>query len=259
MKYVLLISLFYISLATPAQAATNLKELISVNVLASSSLTEVMTEISRNYAVKYDRIVSVSYESPAELALRITEGEPADIFIAEHPHWIEQLKRQGQIDVYTLTNLAENKLAIITRKNNRFTRAINPEMPLAEKLVRLANRTFIVVGDEEATAVGRYAREAITALGPWDYISQVRLPVFTSQQLRYVVSQGMFAGIGYATDAKQNLALTLYDTIPQEHYTPITYQGVVVAGENMNSARDFLSYLKSPEAQAIFIKHGFDV
>ena len=37
----------------------------------------------------------------------------------------------------------------------------------------------------------------------------------------------------------------------------IYYQGVVIAGDNMEKARDFLKYLKSDESKNLLNKNGF--
>jgi molybdate transport system substrate-binding protein len=44
---------------------------------------------------------------------------------------------------------------------------------------------------------------------------------------------------------------------PEDSHPPITYQAAIVKGNNMETGRVFLAFLKSPEAKNIFQKYGF--
>jgi len=66
-------------------------------------------------------------------------------------------------------------------------------------------------------------------------------------------------GLVYATDAAISQKVRVVGTFPADSHPPIVYPVAVISGSKMEAAKQFVTFLKSQEARAIFEKYGFDV
>ena len=64
----------------------------------------------------------------------------------------------------------------------------------------------------------------------------------------------------YASDAQASTKVRVVATATDSSHDPIVYPAAVVKGtHNEEAAREFVEYLSSPAARAIFVKHGFTI
>jgi molybdate transport system substrate-binding protein len=62
----------------------------------------------------------------------------------------------------------------------------------------------------------------------------------------------------YRTDALDEKAVRIMSAFPASSHRPIVYPAAVLAtSRNIQGAERYLALLKSPEALAVFRKHGF--
>ena len=248
-------------MVVPAHA--EMRDLPNITVLAESSLTVPLTEITRIYSRKRNITVTSSFNSTSEQAWRVEEGESADIFISAHPYWMSELKQMGLIDVYSLTNLVKNKLVLVTSTQGRLNEYPIPGVGLESKLRFLANRTIMAFGDPDNTALGMYTKQALQSFDKknntklWSDIGMKTIKSPTSKNCLYLIAHGETAGIAYYSDAFNNSEVRVLAVLDEDLHEPIIYQAAVVAGENMANARDFITFLQSPEAKKILKKYGF--
>jgi len=66
-------------------------------------------------------------------------------------------------------------------------------------------------------------------------------------------------GLVYATDAAVSKKVRVIGTFPVDSHPPIVYPLAAVSGGKTSEARQFMDFLKSPEARAVFEKYGFNV
>ena len=76
--------------------------------------------------------------------------------------------------------------------------------------------------------------------------------------VRFVEQSAVDAGIVYATDAAVSERVIVIATIPASLHDPIVYPAAVVA-EAGQEGHDFMKYLQSDEASALFEDAGFAV
>ncbi len=256
--HVLFCLAFLLGFSFPAQAEqTPLSRDRSITVLACASLMPVLTEMARRYAQEEDISVSLAFGAPVDLAQAIANGEVADIYISEHPLTMRDLKRQGLIDVFSLTTLAKNRLVMAIPKESYLTRTLPETAEFASILPDLPEKTTLAVADPATTHIGYTTQRILTELGQWERLSPMMERTRDAQHTRYRIAQGQQAGILYATDILAHPEGQIYLEIPPSLYEPIVYQAAVVAGDQMSEARNFLAFLKSPEAARYFSRHGF--
>ncbi|HHT9117337.1 MAG TPA: molybdate ABC transporter substrate-binding protein, partial [Candidatus Hypogeohydataceae bacterium YC38] len=67
-------------------------------------------------------------------------------------------------------------------------------------------------------------------------------------------------GVAYKTDAMVSKRLEVVFELPEDSYTKIIYPAVVLKrSEGEKTARDFVNFLSSREAQEVFKRLGFEV
>lgn len=246
-----------LALLLPGTAFGELRNLPSVTVLAASSLTDALTELIGIYAREKGITVSASYDSSSVMALQIIEGESADIFISAHPVWMTELKQRGLIDVFTLTNLAKNRLVVAASTKNKLDTLLLQGKPVKTILKAITTRTIPVIADPADVPLGMYTKETLVALGMWKKLENNAIRTSSARHALYLIAKGQSVGITYLTDAIGNPEVTILAPIDDSLHSPIVYQAAVVAGENMQQARDFLDFLKSDKAIKVFEKYHF--
>ena len=66
-------------------------------------------------------------------------------------------------------------------------------------------------------------------------------------------------GIVYSTDAAISTKVDIVHFFPSDSHPPITYPVALVADRETPTVRDFLTFLRSPEACEIYRRYGFAV
>jgi len=231
----------------------------TITVLASASMTNVLTELVRLYSIKEGISVTAAYKGPDELASDIENGEVADIYISDHPIRMRDLKRQGMLDVFSFTTLATNRLVLAASKDNLIVNKHDENSSLADILKDVNVTTNLVIGDPSSTPIGIVTQRALEKILVWEHVEPFTIKTSNTMKALYLIDKGEKAGIVYYTDAKSNPNIRIIAEVPADLHTTIVYQAAVVAGENMPLARKFLDFLKSDTARKIFEKYGFSV
>jgi molybdate transport system substrate-binding protein len=250
---------------SPGVSGALTTDLPQITILAASSMSEPITELVRVYSKKSNIIVTASFDGTAELAEKIEQGEQADVFIASHPLWMQGLKQRGLIDVYSLTNIAKNRLVLVGSKKSRIGATALEGKSFATQLDYLSGRSIMVMGDFDNSALGLYTKGAILNTDKrkhtklWGALSKKIIPSPNSKNALYLITHGETAGIIYYSDAYNNKEVSILSVVDESLHEPVVYQAAVVAGENMGLARDFLKFLQSGQAKDVYKKYGFIV
>ncbi len=254
------VALVALALHSPAHAKVEKKSgeaSLGITILASTSLTDALTEISRIYAKKKGITVSSFFEAPSELAGTIEQGESADVYISEDKESFTRLKQQGLIDAYDFVSVAKNRIALCVPSDSHLLRQFKAPAPLNQVLPGLHERTIIVIPDPETVPLGTMARDVFASMGHWKAIKSVMLRAENDRRSLYLIAKAKNTGVVYTSDTHNNPEVMVLSHFPAKSHPPIVYQAAVVAGLNMQPAREFLEFLKSRQARAVFKKYGF--
>lgn len=227
----------------------------TVTVFAAASTTDVMQRIGAAYEAAKGVKVQFSFDSSSSLARQIRAGAPADVFLSADEKWMDDLASTGSINSGSRQDLLANRLVIVGTKGRELT--IRAErgsaLPPPDRLRRFA------MGDPEHVPAGRYGRESLDWLGWW---AGVEGRLITAQDvraaLRLVEIGEADAGIVYSTDAQGSQRVRVLATLPEESHVPIRYPVALTKSANAD-APEFLAFLRSPEAVAVFERAGFTV
>lgn len=253
MRLLPILSMFALLAASspPAGAA----ESGPVTVFAAASLTNALTSVGDAYKAQTGTEVAFSFAGSSVLAKQIDASGGADIFVSADTGWMDYLETRGRIEAASRENLLGNHLVLIAPKDQPVQVAIAPGFALLKAL----DGGRLAVADTDTVPAGRYAREALTALGVWDAISaHLASAENVRVALAYVARGEAPLGIVYRTDALIEPAVTIVGTFPDSSDAPIVYPAALIKGARPGAAK-FLTFLRSDRARAVFEKAGFSL
>jgi molybdate transport system substrate-binding protein len=229
----------------------------TVTVFAAASTTNAITEIAEQFALHESGKAVTSFAASSALAKQIENGAPADLFISADEKWMDYLQARQLIDPGSRTALLGNRLVLIAPKGSGIG---SVEIKAGLSLHALLGGARLAMGDPAHVPAGIYGRHALESLNMWDSIKDQLAPAKDVRAALTLVERGEVPlGLVYATDAAVSAKVQVVGTFPEQSHPAIVYPAALVAGGHRELAGQFLGFLKSPRAKAIFEKHGFSV
>ena len=115
------------------------------------------------------------------------------------------------------------------------------------------------IAHPSAVPAGRYARAWLQAEGLWDDVAHKLAPAVNVRAALAAVGSGAAeAGIVYATDAAVSKRVRVAWVVTGERAPPIAYSAAALLPDSAR-AREFLGFLASRRARAVFEQLGFVV
>jgi molybdate transport system substrate-binding protein len=226
----------------------------SLTVFAAASMKNALDDIDAAYTTKTGVKVVASYAASSALAKQIEQGAPADIFASADTDWMDYAIGKKNINESTRTNLLGNTIVLIAPKDSKVDNVkIGPGFDLSS----LAGDGRIATGDVKSVPVGKYARAALEKLGGWTAAEPKFAMAESVRAALTLVSRGEAAlGIVYSTDAKVDPGVKIVGTFPADSH-PAIICPVAATTIAKAEAADYLAFLRSSAAKAIFEKYGF--
>lgn len=237
----------------PAPAAQ--QTAVELNISAAVSLKDALAEIQKNYQAQHPNIkLLFNLGASGSLQKQIEQGAPADVFISAAPKQMDELQNKKLINPATRKNLVENQLVVIVPKESKLT--ITKYEDLAQAGVKK-----IALGETAVVPAGQYAKEVLQKLGTWDKVQdKVVFAKDVRTVLAYTETGNVEAGIVYRTDAISSDKIKIAASAPAGSHQPIVYPIAMVANtKQAKASEDFISYLYTPESQAVLEKYGFSM
>lgn len=244
MRHLVSVALIILCLgyATNAQAR--------VTIFGAASTAEALDAAITAYPDARD--MRVSYGSSGALAKQIAAGAPADLFLSANSEWTEWLTAQGLVEQDAVSPLIANRLVLIGPKGS-MRRSLSLHGELKQ---RLGER--MALGASASVPAGRYARQSLIGLNIWPQIQDDIIEADSVRSvLTWVERKEASTGLVYASDIKHSKKAVVLAEIPETLHDPIIYPLAIMSGRNSDEVQRFFTYLSSPPAKAIFIRHGF--
>jgi molybdate transport system substrate-binding protein len=226
-----------------------------ITVFAAASLKNALDDTNTAFTKATDVKVTVSYAASSALAKQIEQGAPADIFISADLQWMDYVGERKLIKPDTRVNLLGNKLVLIAPADSKIA---NVNITQGFDIAKLAGAGRIAVADVNAVPAGRYAKAALEKLGAWA-AAEPKLAQAENVRatLAFVARDETPIGIVYETDAKVEPKVKVVGAFPDSSYPPVTYPVAATAAMAKQSVSQYLDFLRTPAAKAIFEKYGF--
>jgi molybdate transport system substrate-binding protein len=226
----------------------------NLTVFAAASMKNALDDVDTAFTAKTGITIAASYAASSTLAKQIEQGAPADIFLSADTDWMDYATGKRDINEQTRVNLLGNSIVLIAPKDSRIdTVTIGPGFDLA----KLAGDGKIATGDVKAVPVGKYAKAALEKLGAWQAAEPKFARADSVRAALTLVARGEAAlGIVYSTDAKVEPGVKIVGTFPADSHPAIIYPVAATTAAKAEAA-EYLAYLRSSAAKAVFEKYGF--
>jgi molybdate transport system substrate-binding protein len=226
----------------------------TLRVSAAASLADALKEIHGLYEKKTGGKIELNLGASSQLARQIEEGAPADVFISADLAKMEGLEKKGLVNVATKENQLSNALVVVVPSDSKLQ--IAGGKTLAESGV-----AKIAFADPKAVPAGIYAKEWLTKLNLWDKVEPKLIATENVRAALAAVESGnVDAGIVYKTDAAISKKVKIAFEVPASEGPVITYpMAALKSSAHAEAAKQYLDFLDTPEAKAVFEKFGFVV
>lgn len=225
-----------------------------ITVFAAASMTNVLQEISQDFEKKYpkDKLI-FSFASSSVLAKQIEQDAPADVFISADKKWMEYVQEKQPEKTKNVEILVKNDLVLIAPIDS----PIQAESVQAVDFTKALAESYLSVGDPDHVPAGKYAKKALEHYNLWQTVeNKLARAKNVRDALAFVERNEAPLGIVYSTDAKVAATkVKIVATFPNESYGEVVYPMATVSEKK--EAKQFLDFLKTPEAKAKFEAAGF--
>lgn len=243
-----------------------------IQVFIAASLNTVMTDLAAKYNEKHPEVkITYNADSSGTLLTQIQEGYECDIFFSAAQKQMDQLEEDGLVVEGTRANVVNNQVVVVTLKDS------------GTAATGLEN-----IGDAESIAlaggsvpVGKYTRQALLSLGileqvedvaeiTTEQVSEALGGVEISEQdnvskvLAAVVEGSCEVGTTYYSDTYgyedelEILEKVSYDLTGNVIYPVAQVVNKEADDAQLAAAEDFLAFILSDEAKAVFDSYYFD-
>ena len=243
-----------------------------IQVFIAASLNTVMTELAAKYNEQHPEVkITFNADSSGTLMTQIQEGYECDIFFSAAQKQMNQLETDGLLVDGTRANVLNNQVVVVTLKDS------GTAVTGLEK-----------IGDAESIAlaggsvpVGKYTRQAMVNLGMLDEVEDVsKIETATiseklggveiseqdnvSKVLSAVVEGSCEVGTTYYSDTYgYEDDLDIIEFVSYDLTGDVIYPVSLVINSEADDAQtaaaeDFLAFILSDEAKAIFDSYYFD-
>ncbi|QFT59155.1 Molybdate-binding periplasmic protein precursor [Sulfitobacter sp. THAF37] len=214
-----------------------------ITVFAAASLRGVLEEV----ADLSDDGVALSYGGSGTMARQTAAGAPVDVIVLASPLWMTWLAEQGVDGAADAVSVARNTLVVVGAPGAA------PLSGAEDLLPRLQGRR-LAMGQRDAVPAGAYAQTWLRAVNRWDALQAHLAETDNVRAALALVARGEAPlGVVYATDAAAEPRVSVLYQVDEALSGPITYPAAALRPDG----RPFLRVLQSPEARAVFARHGF--
>ena len=226
-----------------------------VRVFAAASLADALKEIAAAYEPASGDKLVLNLAASSLLARQIREGAPADLFFSADEAKMNDLAKDGLLVADTRRTLLGNTLVIVVAAAaDDASASVSAPADLAKPAVaRLA------LAEPQTVPAGIYAKAFLQGTGLWEKVAAKVVPTENVRACLAAVESGnVDAGIVYKTDALISKEVKVAFEIPAAEGPKIRYPlAVMKDAPHPEAARRLAAHLASPEAMAVFAKHGF--
>jgi ABC-type molybdate transport system substrate-binding protein len=229
----------------------------TITIFAEDNMSSAIIEIARVFSQKNYITVSVNFNPSSELVSSIDLGEAVDMVITANSNLTESLKKRGLVDIYNTAFVAKDHLALASFKDNKkIADLTNNKTSFYNSLFFLNKNKSKLIIDSEESSSGEYSYKLFSKLDLKDIKLFRKIKEDRSKNFFNNFENEDKFFLALASQINKNPKLKI---ISEEKETSVYFQALVIAGDNMEIAREFLKFLKSQTSKNIFLANGFQI
>jgi len=224
-----------------------------VTVFAAASLTDSLKQIAADYEKTSGDKIVFNFAASGTLSRQIEAGAPVDIFFAADETKADALEKKGLLISGTRKSLLGNVLVIVTPTG---APAINSPAELTNTAIQ-----HLAIGEVKTVPCGTYAKAYLEKLSLWATVENKAVPCESVRAVLAAVESGnVDAGFVYKTDAAISKKVKVTYEVPAADAPKISYPlALLKDAPQPEAAKNFIAFLDSDGATAVFKKFGFIV
>ena len=213
-------------------------------VAAASDLAELQQPLAQAFRRATGLEVRFTTGSSGMLARQIENGAPFDVYLSANEQFVRDLAARGQILPSSVTLYARGRLGLWSQP---------PALRDLDGLKASRIRRIAIANPAHAP-YGLAAQQALEKAGLW-----------TALKDKVVFGENVRQAWEFASSGNADAVITSWTLVhdrgglllPETLHAPIRQAGGIVASSpNPTAAHRFLDFLRTPEARAIFARHG---
>lgn len=222
-----------------------------VNVAVAANFTDAAKEIGAAYKAKTGNDAVFSFGASGALYTQISQGAPFQVFLSADASRPKKAIDEGFGVAGSNFTYAIGKLVLWSKKEGVVT---------GEDTLKNAAINKVAICDPKAAPYGQAAVETMQSLKVYDTLQPKLVQGANITQAFQFVDTGN-AEIGFvALSQVVGKSEGSQWMVPQDLYKPIKQDAVLLSkGADSKAAKDFIDFLKSPDAVAIIKKYGYEV
>ncbi len=231
-------------------ACTQSKKENDITISCAISLKNTVERLGSAFTAHYPSYtLRYNFGASGQLRTQIEYGAPVDLFLSAGQQEMDLLAQEGRIVPSSRLNFTGNQLVLITPRSQRQITSL--------ETLRHA-RGKVAIGNPKSVPAGRYAKAVFVRAKLYDHLkARLVFGEHVRQVLDWVQREEVAAGVVFRSDLHTR-GTTVRLVVPLKTPHPIRYPAAQVAqSQNPQGAELFLSFLKTPEAQAILTASGF--
>jgi molybdate transport system substrate-binding protein len=228
-----------------------------LTVAAAADLQFAMQEMAARFQKQTGKTVRVIYGSSGNFFQQIQNGAPFDMFFSANLDFAKKLEAAGLTDPGTYYQYARGKIVLWVPKESKIDLTSGMKALLDPSVKKIA-----VANPQHAP----YGQAAVAAMQKENLYERVKDKFVLGENISQTAS---FVVSGAADVGKVALSLALspsmkdkgrYAEVPPGEYPPIEQACVILgSSRSKDTARQFLSFIKTPAIGDVLRSYGFDV
>ena len=222
-----------------------------ITLLAPNPVRSAITKVAPGFEPKTGYKLKVTYGRGLGTRDQAAKGDPFDVFIILPPY--PEALASGNIDPKSATTLASLTLALGVKKG-----APKPDIssPKALKQALLAAKTIAFV-DPPQGSDGTTTKTALEKLGVYDAITPKAKLFPNSGNVGNTIAKGDADICIYWLNEMTNPGVDVVGRLPKQILSPLKVMAFVSThAKDPKAAKALLSYLSSPEVEAMYKEDG---
>lgn len=227
-----------------------------VTLFAAASLKTALDWLAAPFQTASGMELRCVYASSAALARQIDQGAPADLFWSADREWMDWCIARDLIRKDTVIDCLGNRLVVIAPSDS----ALSQLALVPRDLERALGGGRIAMGETRSVPAGRYAKDALTALGLWDAVAARLAETDNVRSALLLTARGEAPlGIVYASDAHAEPRVKIVAEFPAASHKPIVYPLAMTRTAHESAAARALAFMNDDAARTAFRREGFSL
>ena len=223
-----------------------------IRVAAAANLRFVLPELAQEFEQKIGDQLAITYAASGTLTTQIQHGAPFDVFLSAAPSYIQRLSNVGLTEGIAV-DYAQSQLALFS--STQSTLSVDSELQGLKQALEQGALNKVAIANPRHAPYGLAAKQVLQQAGIWQQIQPYLLIAENaSQAVQFSLTPSVDAGfIPYAHSIQAKITsqgrFVKLDALLQQ-------QAVLIQGST-ESAKQFLVFIQTEQAQEIFQRHGF--